>query len=62
MSLSNIISQLDLTVYPEIGLIIFLSVFVIVSARVIRTPRTTATTRALLPLEENDLDERETTP
>lgn len=34
MRLSDVMSHLDLTVYPEIGLVLFLSVFVAVVLRV----------------------------
>lgn len=59
MSLTDIMSHLDLTVYPEVGLIIFFGVFVAVAARAMRTEPTTAQARAALPLDESDLTEQE---
>ncbi len=52
MSLSDIMSNMDLTVYPIIGLVIFLAVFIAVASRALSRRRSVEYARAAaLPLE-----------
>ena len=54
MRLSDIMSHMDLTVYPIVGLVIFLFVFVSVVARVMSRSRRAEYARgALLPLDDS---------
>ena len=42
----------DLSIYPELGLILFFAVFVAVSIRAIRKPKGEVNTCARMPLDE----------
>jgi hypothetical protein len=54
VSLSDIMSHIDLAVYPQVALVIFLGVFGGVSWRIFRKPNVSEFKRmAQLPLEED---------
>lgn len=56
MRLTDIMSGANLAVYPEIGLLIFLAVFIAVSARVYRRSRRDEHERwGAMPLEDGAL-------
>jgi hypothetical protein len=53
MSLTDIMSHSDLSVYPQVALVIFLSVFAITAARSLFSPRRANDARhAGLPLDD----------
>lgn len=55
MRLSDIMGNMDLTVYPILALVIFSGVFVLVTGRAMRTDKATHARRARIPLEtDND--------
>ena len=54
MSLSDVMSHLELSVYAEVGLVLFFGVFVSVTARVLRASRDEMRANAALPLEDGD--------
>lgn len=60
MSLTDVVSHLDLSVYPELALVLFLAVFVAVTWRAIRTPGGVARRHASLALD--DAEELASTP
>ncbi len=52
MRMTDIVSGLDLAIYPEVGLVIFLGVFVAVVVRtMVMTDRRSAERASRLPLE-----------
>ncbi|USN99956.1 MAG: cbb3-type cytochrome c oxidase subunit 3 [Phycisphaeraceae bacterium] len=58
MRLSDVISHLDLTVYPIVGLVIFLIVFAAVSVRALRTRKADCARYASLPLDGGEPTDR----
>ncbi|RMG12755.1 MAG: hypothetical protein D6731_13325 [Planctomycetota bacterium] len=52
MSLSDLISHMDLSVFPEVALVIFAGVFVAVSARTLRADRAAFEAAAGLPIDD----------
>lgn len=54
MSLSDIIGNMNLATFPQAALLLFLVVFVFVSVRVIRRPRSDMKACAALPLDDNN--------
>ena len=54
MRLSDIMSFLDLHVWAEIALVIFLGVFVLVVARILCAPRWVTSRIAALPLQDDN--------
>lgn len=54
MRLSDIMSNMDLSVYPILALVLFVGVFVLVMGRVFRTDRSHHAQWARIPLQEND--------
>lgn len=62
MRLSDIMGNMDLSVYPILALVLFVGVFVLVTGRAMRTTRATHDRWARIPLEsagEADLKEGE---
>jgi cbb3-type cytochrome oxidase subunit 3 len=59
MSLTDIMSNMELSIYPQVGLVIFFGVFVAVAARALRTPAKAAKARASIPLDDTDFSEEE---
>jgi hypothetical protein len=53
MSLSEIMHNADLSLYPKIGLVIFLGIFVLVCGRTLRMRRLDLDRLARLALEED---------
>lgn len=53
MRLSDIMSQMGLASYAEVGLILFFITFLAVSIRVWRTSKETAAEYALIPLDDS---------
>ena len=54
MSLSELMSSMDLSVYPQVALVLFLAVFVSVTWRIFtRRGREECRAHALLPLDED---------
>lgn len=51
MRLSDIMGNMDLTVYPILALVIFSGVFVLVTGRALRTDRATHARWARIPLD-----------
>lgn len=60
MRLSDIMSQLDLTLYPLLALVLFLGVFVLVVGRTMRTDRAQHRRWAQIPLSDEPLETRTT--
>ena len=54
MRLSDLISSLDMTVYPIVGLVIFFAVFTAVSIRALRVGKDESRRCAALPLDDGD--------
>ena len=52
MRLSELVSSLDLWIYPAVGLLLFFLVFAAVTVRVLRTPKAEAAAQGRLPLED----------
>lgn len=53
MSLTDVMSAMDLAVYPQVAMVLFMAVFVSVAWRVLSKPRREEHARAArLPLEE----------
>ncbi len=59
MSLTDIMSNMELSIYPQIALIIFFGIFVAVAYRALRTTSQAAKTRAALPFDETDTADQE---
>lgn len=56
MRLSDIMAMLDLTVFPQVALVIFLTVFVTVLCRIFgRSRRSELNLAAMLPLEDGPI-------
>ena len=53
MRLTDIVSNMDLDIYPIIGLILFLAAFGIILWGVIKTPKSVIEHQAHLPLEDD---------
>ncbi len=51
MRLSDIMGSMDLATYPTLAMVLFAGVFVLVTARALRTDRKTRADWARLPLE-----------
>jgi cbb3-type cytochrome oxidase subunit 3 len=59
MRLSDIMAGLDLTVFPQVALVIFLTVFAAVIARTLRRSRRAELTHAaMLPLDDGPIQNR----
>lgn len=54
MRLSDIMGNMDLAIYPTLAMVLFAGVFVLVTARALRTDRRTRAGWARLPLETED--------
>jgi cbb3-type cytochrome oxidase subunit 3 len=54
VSLSDVMSALELVHYPEIALVIFLIVFIAVSWRAVRRPAGAMRHAAMIPLDGGD--------
>ena len=52
MRLSDLFSAVDMTVYPVLGLLIFLGVFIAVAVRAARSKQSEMDYNAMLPLED----------
>jgi cbb3-type cytochrome oxidase subunit 3 len=52
MRMTDLVSGLDMTMFPTIGLVIFGLIFLAVTVRVLRSPKSDAVHHAALPLEE----------
>lgn len=52
MRLSELISSLELWVYPTVGLVAFVAVFAAIAVRTLRQPKDTAQAHGRLPLED----------
>jgi hypothetical protein len=52
MSLSDIMGHLDLTLWPKLGLVVFLAVFIAACIRAVLCPRRVINRCAHLPLDE----------
>lgn len=52
MRMTDLVSGLDLTIFPAIGLVIFGLIFLVVTVRVLRSPGSDAVHHAALPLDE----------
>ena len=52
MRLTDIVSHLDLAVYPQIGLVLFLAAFALVIVQVMRSDSVKG--RSAMPLDEDD--------
>ena len=61
MTLSDVVTALNVTAYPIIGLVAFVTVFAVVSWRAFRTSKVAMDHYASLPLESGE-DENEHTP
>jgi len=57
MSLSEIMSSMDLAVWPQIGLILFLAAFLAIVVRVLRRKRPDLDQIAALPLADDTPDQ-----
>jgi len=53
MSLSDIMGHVDLSVYPELALVIFVGVFVMVLVRTLRESSKVTDRMAMLPIAEH---------
>lgn len=54
MNLSRIMSSMDLSVYPQVGLVLFLAIFAVAIWRVSRTSRAEMLRCAAIPLTDED--------
>ena len=52
MRMSDIVSSMDMTVFPIIGLVIFLGVFIVVVVRAVLTSPVDAQHAASIPLDD----------
>jgi hypothetical protein len=52
MSLTDVVSHLDLAIWPKMAMVLFLAVFVAVMARVLRTGKGDMDRAAHMPIEE----------
>ncbi len=55
MRLVDVLSSVDLSVYPEAAIVIFLGVFLLTTLRVLRRPRTEIERAARLPLDDSPI-------
>ena len=58
----EVMSHMDLSIYAEVPLIIFLGVFIAVTIRVLRTPRDRNAACARIPLEDGVVTGKEDRP
>ena len=56
MRLGELVSSLDMWVFPTVGLIAFFSVFAAVALRVIRKPKAEMSANGRLPLDDGMLE------
>ncbi|MBL4592019.1 MAG: hypothetical protein JKY96_08675 [Phycisphaerales bacterium] len=54
MSLTEIVSNMNLTVYPIIAMVCFLAAFGVIAWRVFKCPRAVTMHNAMLPLDDGD--------
>jgi hypothetical protein len=54
MSLTDVVSHLDLAVWPKMALVLFLAVFVAVTARALMSGRPELDRASRLPIDEED--------
>lgn len=54
MSLTDLMSGMKLSTYPQVALVIFLVVFAVIAWRVWRTPKTDADAWARMPMDDNE--------
>ena len=54
MRLTDLVSGMDISLFPIIGLIVFGLVFLAVTIRTLRSPRDRAERAAFLPLEDGE--------
>ena len=54
MSLTDLMSGMNLSLYPQIALVIFLAVFFAVAVRVWRMPKDNADELARLPIDDSE--------
>lgn len=52
MRLSDIMSQMGLASYAEVGLVLFLGAFIAITVRTLLTPKQTASELAAIPLDD----------
>lgn len=57
MKLSDVITALDVTVYPIIGLVAFVTVFLVAAWRAFRTSKVALNHYANLPLESGEIEQ-----
>ncbi|MFT3686810.1 MAG: cbb3-type cytochrome c oxidase subunit 3 [Phycisphaerales bacterium] len=62
MRLSDIMSHVELTLYPLVALVIFIGVFVLVVGRAMRTNRTRHEQWARIPLSDEPVEPRTANP
>ncbi|MEO1584295.1 MAG: hypothetical protein AAFR96_06955 [Planctomycetota bacterium] len=53
MRLTDIMSHMDLSIYPQIGLVLFLAAFAAVIWKVLRSEKQESRSMALLPLDDD---------
>lgn len=58
MRLSDIMSAMDLAVFPEIGLVIFIGVFIALALKTFRTPNNQSEEAARIPLSDEPVNPR----
>jgi hypothetical protein len=61
MSLSDIVSHMQLDVFPNLALVLFLAAFAMVLYKVARTTRAEADRQASIPLSDTPVEPRQTT-
>jgi cbb3-type cytochrome oxidase subunit 3 len=53
MRLSDIMSRMDLTIWPVAALVIFLGIFILIAMRTMKRPREELASEASLPLQDD---------
>lgn len=53
MRLSDIVSNLDLSIYPQVALLIFVATFIAISIRTLRRSRREMDAHARLPIDDD---------
>lgn len=59
MRMSDIVSSLELSVFPIVGLVLFVGAFLIVTIRALSTSRSSCERWSNLPLESDSVDAKE---
>jgi hypothetical protein len=62
MRLSDIMSHLELTIYPLLALVLFIGVFILVVGRAMRTHRSRHDQWARIPLSDEPVEPRSLRP